>query len=120
MNFINHNYLHEATCGECFKDGTPRFAHGELWTNHQIDHDVICLDAIGVEALELVNDQALVGQLVLVPIVAFNVMLRSGCALNLVCGQANQRLFVQDDPTPEKNQIAARRGSCHQQCAEGQ
>ena len=89
--------------------GPPRLARGELWTNHQIDNSVICLVAIGVEALELVDEQALVGPFVPVPIVAFSVVLHSGRVLNLVRGQAKQRLFVQDDPAPENTYSCATR-----------
>ena len=41
-------------------------------------------------------------ELMRVPMIAFNVMLCSGRALNLVYGQPKQRLFIQDDPIPEK------------------
>ena len=46
LNPGRNAHLDEATCGKSFKDVTPRLACGEFGTNHQIDHDMICLDII--------------------------------------------------------------------------
>ena len=102
MHFIRYGHLDEVARGKSSKDRTPCFVRGEPETNHQVYQNVICLDTVGVEAHQLVDDQVLVSEILLVPMVAFDLVLGYCGTFNLVCGQTQQRLFINDETTSEK------------------
>ena len=100
MDFVDDNHLDKSSLGKCLKDRSPGVACGRLWPNKQVDDHVVGLLVIRVEGQKTLDDQTLIFVLVLVTMVSLCGVFYRDCAFNLIRGETEQWLFINDHPLP--------------------